>query len=192
VNTFTRLLLKTRISPNQISVISIVFGISGAAFFLHSFHHPLALLGAAASIQLRLIANMMDGLVATEGGRASANGLLYNEVPDRFTDVLFLASAGYASGSSVGIIAGWLASCGALMTAYIRLHGAAINEGAHDFCGPFAKPQRMFVLTLAALIAAFFPTFGILTGSLVLIAAGTFFTFARRTARLSKQLKARA
>ena len=111
------MLLKTGITPNQISVLSVLFGFLGASAFFYSGHSNWLFLAAAVFIQLRLIANMMDGLVATEGKRGTANGQLYNEVPDRLTDVLFLASAGYATGQPAGIAFGWAASCGSLMTA---------------------------------------------------------------------------
>jgi phosphatidylglycerophosphate synthase len=192
VNTFTNLLLKTGITPNQISVLSVLFGFLGASAFFYSGHSNWLFLAAAVFIQLRLIANMMDGLVATEGKRGTANGQLYNEVPDRLTDVLFLASAGYATGQPAGIAFGWAASCGALMTAYIRLHGAAITEGAHDFSGPCAKPQRMFLLTVSALLTAIFANPQVLKIGLALIMIGTYYTFARRAVRLSQQLTERA
>ncbi len=188
VHKSTLLLLKTGITPNQVSLLSIVFAVGGATAFFFSHDHPILLLGAIAGIQLRLIANMMDGLLAIEGGRATSSGPLYNEVPDRFTDMLLLASAGYATGSSVGIIAGWLAVCGALMTACIRMHGASLTSGTHDFGGPFAKPQRMFALTVAALLTLVTGHWIILTVSLVLIATGTYLTFFLRTQRLAKKL----
>ena len=54
------------------------------------------LLGAAVFIQLGLLANMLDGLIAVEGGRMTKTGELYNEIPDRIADVVFLGAAGYA------------------------------------------------------------------------------------------------
>ena len=38
---------------------------------------------AALGIQLRLLCNMLDGMVAVEHGRATPVGALYNDVPDR-------------------------------------------------------------------------------------------------------------
>ena len=38
---------------------------------------------AAVCVQLRLLANLLDGMVAVGSGQASRIGELYNEVPDR-------------------------------------------------------------------------------------------------------------
>jgi hypothetical protein len=70
--------------------------------------------------------------------------------------------------------------------------GRALGRPA-DFCGPMAKPQRMAVLTLAALAAAAEPLWGwrgeSLAWACVVIAAGAALTAARRTIRLSRRLK---
>ena len=59
---------------------------------------PVAYLAAAAAMQLRLLCNMLDGMVAVEGRRSSPNGVLFNEVPDRFEDSIFIVAFGYAAG----------------------------------------------------------------------------------------------
>ncbi|HYE04450.1 MAG TPA: CDP-alcohol phosphatidyltransferase family protein, partial [Planctomycetota bacterium] len=53
-------------------------------------------LAAALGIQLRLVANLLDGLIAIEGGRRSPVGDIYNDVPDRLEDALAIVPAGYA------------------------------------------------------------------------------------------------
>ncbi len=59
----------------------------------------LSWLAAAACIQLRLLCNLMDGLVAVEGGLKSNFGDLYNEIPDRIADAALFVCAGHASGA---------------------------------------------------------------------------------------------
>ena len=63
-------------------------------------------------MQLRLLCNMLDGMVAVEGGKGSRTGEIYNEVPDRIADPLLLVPAGYAIGLPYGVELGWM--CGAL------------------------------------------------------------------------------
>ena len=140
--------LRVGLSPNQISVLSILFAGIGGYALLHSAQ-PLAMLAAALCIQLRLLCNLIDGMVAVEGGQATPTGALYNEIPDRIADSLLLVAAGY----SVGVPAmGWLAALLAAMTAYVRALGGSLGL-AQDFSGPQAKPQRMAVLTVACLLA---------------------------------------
>ena len=89
------LLAAAGISPNQISVGSVVFACAGA-FFLLWFPGPAGLVACALSIQGRLLCNLLDGMVAIEGGRKSPIGHLYNEFPDRVADSVLIVALGYA------------------------------------------------------------------------------------------------
>src|SRR5437867_3725192 len=91
--------------PNTISALSVAFAILGAALFFgagptQGVMRGVILLLAALCIQLRLVCNLLDGMVAVEHGKGSPSGPIWNELPDRFADVLFLASAGYAAALS--------------------------------------------------------------------------------------------
>jgi phosphatidylglycerophosphate synthase len=149
----TRLLLRTPITPNAVSVIGIGFAATGAGAFLLASEHRWAWLVAALFIQLRLLANLLDGLLAVEGGRFSATGGLYNEFPDRIEDSLLLVAAGYAAGWPE---LGWAAALMAMGTAYVRALGRSLGL-PQDFCGPMAKQHRMALLTLAALASFALP-----------------------------------
>lgn len=129
-------------------------------------------------------------MVAVEGGRLSATGELWNEIPDRFADVLLLCGAGVAAGAPwLGVVA----ALGALLTAYLRALGASLT-GAQDFRGPMAKPHRMAVLTAAAVISAASPLWHghgeVMLVGLWIIVAGLVPTCWRRTARLAAHLQA--
>ncbi|TDR94330.1 CDP-alcohol phosphatidyltransferase family protein [Enterovirga rhinocerotis] len=144
-----RWLLATRVTPNQISVLSVVFAGLGAWALIEAPTRPWLFLAAAILVQLRLVCNLMDGLVAVEGGRASKVGPLFNEFPDRIADSLLIVALGYAAGEAW---LGWAGALAAALTAYIRVSGAALGLG-HDFRGPMAKQHRMAVMTLACLLA---------------------------------------
>ena len=111
---------------------------------------PWNLLACAAGIQLRLLCNLLDGMVAVEGGRKSKVGVLYNEVPDRVADSLFLVALGYAIAIPW---LGWLGALAAAVTAYIRVLGGTFGL-AQDFRGPLAKQHRMAVMTRVACSAS--------------------------------------
>lgn len=148
---------------------------------------------AAAGIQLRLLCNLLDGLLAVEGGLKSALGDVYNDAPDRVADVLILVGAGYALGPRLAFL-GWLAALLAVMTAYVRTLAGALGA-TQRFTGPMAKQHRMFVLTLGCLAAAAElvanGTRMSLTVALVLIVLGAAATTMRRLSDLSKELRAR-
>lgn len=144
-------------TPNAISIAGLLLA-GGAGVCLAVLAHAgsaptkaLLLAGAAGLIQLRLASNMLDGLVAVEGGRGTRTGPLFNEVPDRVADLLILVPAGYAiSWVSWGPELGWASGVLAVLTAYVRLLGGSLGQ-QQRFSGPLSKPQRMFVLTLACL-----------------------------------------
>jgi len=180
------------ITPNQISQASMGFAAAGFALYAMSAQVAgiaqfLALLLAAATIQARLICNLIDGMVAIEGGKGAKDGPFWNEAPDRVSDFLFLAGAGLAANQpALGLFAASLA----IATAYIRELGRA--EGfPPDFSGPLAKPQRMAVLTAGTAVAALYASEWTLTVTLWIVAAGTATTILRRSWTLIEKLKTR-
>lgn len=184
-----RMLLATPITANQISLVGILFaGLAGWAL-AETWRSPWLFLPAALFVQLRLLANLMDGLVAVEGGRGSPTGALYNEVPDRLEDSLILVGFGYAAGfPSLGFIAVILA----VFTAYVRMLGAA-HSFPQDFRGPMAKPHRMAAVTVGCVLglieALAFGTGYATSVLLALIVAGTAATGLRRLSRIASLMK---
>lgn len=184
-------LARSRITPNAISLASIAFAAVGAALLLY-WPTPTGLVLTALCVQLRLLCNLLDGMVAVEGGKGSPVGVLYNEFPDRIADTLLLVPLGYAAGIPW---LGWLCALLAALTAYIRVTGGSLGL-PQDFRGPQAKPQRMFAMTLACLIAAVELPLRDATDSLlaaaVVIAAGTAWTCVARSRAVARQLRARS
>lgn len=174
-------------TPNQISLAGVGFAILGFVLLYGVGRYPLGwifLIPAAVCIQARLLCNLLDGMVAVEGGKKEKGGELFNEVPDRVEDTLFFLGAGYAC-LSVGL--GWLCAVLAVFTAYVRALGASLGQ-PQDFGGPCAKPHRMFLLTVGLICDLFFkfflPAWNILAWFLWLIALGTAITAALRLRRI--------
>jgi phosphatidylglycerophosphate synthase len=181
----TRLVLRTGLSANAVSITGIGFAAAGAAALVLAPGSHWWWLAAALFIQLRLLANMLDGLVAVEGGRSSPTGALFNEFPDRIEDCLLLVAAGYAAALPA---LGWSAALLAMGTAYIRALGGSLGQ-PQDFCGPMAKPQRMATLTLGALLNAVLPAHPVMAFALGAIAVGAGYTCLRRLLRLARHLR---
>jgi phosphatidylglycerophosphate synthase len=148
-------------------------------------------------MQLRLMANMLDGMVAQRRGVASPVGELFNEIPDRVSDAAALIGAGYALGGDP--VLGYVAACLAVFVAYVRAQGKV--AGAHqEFCGPMAKPHRMFVLTLGAVycglapgswqeVPGLRPEWGVIAWVLAVVIAGELVTVGRRLRRITRALR---
>ena len=176
------------VSPNQISVASIAFAAAGSALLVF-VPGPVGLVGCALGIQGRLICNLLDGMVAVEGGKKSALGQIYNEFPDRIADSLLLIAAGYAIDLPA---VGWFAALAAALTAYIRVFGGSLGL-PQDFRGPMAKQHRMAVMTIGCVIGAaehaVSGTAYVVLAATVAIAAGSLLTCVTRTLAIAARLQ---
>lgn len=181
-------LAHTNISPNQISVTSVFFAAIGAGLLMR-YPDPAGLIGCALAIQARLVCNLLDGMVAVEGGKKSPLGQIYNEFPDRIADSILIVGLGYG----IGIPSlGWFGALAAALTAYIRVFGGSLGL-PQDFRGPMAKQHRMAVITVACVVGtleqAFSGTqFALVTASVV-VAAGSALTCVTRTMAIAGQLQ---
>ncbi len=190
-----RLLTRTGVTPNQISIASMAMAAgAGAAFWLAGSAggglRVALLLAGAAFCQLRLLCNLFDGMVAIEGGRKSADGPFWNEFPDRVADVLVFVGVGYGAGLPA---LGWAAASLAVFTAYTRELGRTCGLPA-DFSGPMAKQHRMATITGAALLSTLDPIWEgdgrVLVAALWLVAVGSAVTALRRAGRIVAALRA--
>lgn len=191
-------LLRRGLTPNQVSVMSAVFASVGAVLICLALRRTPSSLSVVAfavgafCIQLRLLCNLFDGMIAIEGGKKTPAGEIFNELPDRISDSVLFLGAAYGVGSIEAIALGWAASLFAMSTAYVRLLG--VTAGApSDFVGPFAKQHRMALLTLAcvASAAAAFTKHppDIMLVALAVIAAGSLLTAWRRLRRVVRALE---
>jgi phosphatidylglycerophosphate synthase len=184
-------LAKHGVSPNFISVLSIVFAfVSLVAFYFWSstdkgeiFYMLLVIFG----IQGRLIMNLLDGMVAVEHDRKSVVGGIFNEVPDRISDTLTLFGVGLMVRTMpYAMDLTYLAIALSIATAYIRTLGASLGCG-HHFLGPMAKQHRMALITFACVIGIWYrPVFYYV---LIVMNLGLAITCYRRLAKVYTVLK---
>jgi phosphatidylglycerophosphate synthase len=183
-------MVRRGISPNTISIAGAAFGVAAgaalAATARQSDQAALLWTTGAVCVLLRLLANMFDGMVAVEGGRASRVGELFNEVPDRLSDVAILIGLGYATGGDV--VLGYLSALAAIFTAYVRAMGKAAGA-AQEFCGPMAKPQRMALVIAVSITCAVVAETRLPAAALAVILAGSLFTAIRRLVRIARHLR---
>lgn len=201
------MLARSGATPNQVSVAGVVFAaLAGLAFMnvTPDTANPARfwLLGALC-VQLRLLCNMLDGLLAIEHGMKGKLGEMWNDIPDRLSDSFILVGAGYSVEWLVpgGSALGWCAALLAMLTAYIRVLGGALGTTQY-FTGPMAKQHRMFVITLGALLAAFqtlsftaknwsmesFRPGWVMAPALIVIVLGSAVTAVRRTQFIARDL----
>lgn len=185
------------VSPNGISIFGLVCALMAGALLGLSDGTVATWLLAALCVELRLLCNMFDGMVALERGIASKMGEIYNEVPDRLADIAVLVGLGYAPGGTPWL--GYVAALAAVLTAYIRVFAVSVGAPA-DFSGVMAKPYRMQTVALTAVLCAaallvglsyqsVIGQTGLPTIALIVIAIGATGTALRRLSHLVARFK---
>ncbi len=187
-------LVRLGATPNQISIASVLFSLAGALCLFFATNRAALFVIAAICIQLRLLCNLLDGLMAVEGGLKTKTGEIFNEFPDRVADVSLFIAAGYSAHFPWAIEMGYLCAIASVTTAYVRVFGGSAGL-TQDYCGPMAKQQRMATLTLACLLSAVevflrWPH-RVMPLALLIILVGSIFTATRRTIRIAKLLDTR-
>ncbi|MFZ5841914.1 MAG: CDP-alcohol phosphatidyltransferase family protein [Pseudomonadota bacterium] len=195
-----RLLTRSGLSPNQISVLSVGFaGLATFACYRYAgtidhagTSQPLWLLLMAVAIQLRLLCNLFDGMVAVEGGKGTPTGPLFNELPDRLADLLIIVPLGYLIPTvPYGVELGWAAGAAAVLTAYIRALGGSVGA-PQIFAGVLGKSQRMAVITVAGVLAVLPPLqpyiSHLLAATLVIVLLGSLLTCWQRLRLIARHL----
>lgn len=200
---FAAELARGGVSPDLISALGLGFSVIGfGAFALSGLSEGAARvvwLGLGLiCIQLRLISNMLDGMVAVEHRRASRIGPIWNELSVPVCDTLFFIGAGYGAlvaGPNLGPAFGWLCAVLAAVTAYVRLLGASLGFPP-DYAGPAGKIGRMALLSVIALASMVEGLWGwrgdTLLWGLALVVALIALTIFRRIRTLARGLRARA
>lgn len=190
-------LIRRAVSPDAISAAGMLAGLAAGLAFAATARVEAGTaalwLAGAALVLLRLLANMLDGMVAVGRGVAAPLGELWNEVPDRLSDTAVLVGLGVAGGS---LALGLAAALAAMATAYVRAVGRAVG-GPSDFRGPMAKQQRMAAAIAVALWCALAPAawqpvwggLGLPALALTVIAVLSLATAARRLAGLARALR---
>lgn len=190
----TRYLAATSLTPDRVSQLSMVAAAFAGLCYLLAGHgdgtaRGVWLVLAVVGCQARLLCNLLDGMLAIESGKASAEGAFWNEVPDRIADILILIAVGYAVAEPA---LGWAAAGMAVLTAYVRTFGQACGQAA-DFSGPMAKPHRMALLSGATLLSLLAPLWNgrdeLLIAALWIIAAGSLLTAGRRAWQVRKTMR---
>jgi phosphatidylglycerophosphate synthase len=174
-------LSQKNITPNQISITSVLFSALAAACLLYfPYAQGLWLWSLAVMVVVfilcRALCNIFDGMVAIEGKKSTKSGELFNDMPDRIADALIIVAAGYAV---LMPDLGWCAALLAVMTAYVRTLARGLGAPS-DFRGPMAKVARMVLICVATLLTAFAGNGVFMICALALIAGGCILTVGNR------------
>jgi len=114
----SKILLKTGITPNQISVLSFVIGLAGASFFFIGEYFYLILGGII--VHIHSIVDGCDGEVARLKLRQTKYGGWLDSVLDRYVDAAIILGLIYGYWSITGDITIWIIGFFALIGSFLN------------------------------------------------------------------------
>lgn len=151
---FVAFCVRNQVHPDVFTYGALLLSFLAAFAFLRAGAHRAWLWLVPPCTLLRLLLNLMDGLMAREIGLAGARGELKNEFGDRIGDAaIFL---GLAFGGYVDVRLAALALALILCVSFLGLLGKALG-GPRVYAGVFGKGDRMIslaVFTLYPLLSA--------------------------------------
>ncbi len=175
------LLVKTHITPNIITIISVLLGVLSAVFFYHKM--PLA---GATLLFMSGFMDLMDGVVARETEKASKFGAVFDWLADKFVDGLVLFFIGITY--STPVLTALTVVMNMLHTfikpvAYAEIGFSNREKGKIDDplegIGFFGRPETMLTIILFAIFERF-GIFGGLQTGYIIIATLTFLSLSQR------------
>jgi phosphatidylglycerophosphate synthase len=137
-------------SPNALTIIGFLVTCIAALVIPHNVRLGgiLILVGGAF--------DMIDGIAARTGGKATQFGAFLDSVLDRYSDAfLFLAIAWYlaAKGNHTGAFLSLGTLIGAFLISYARARAEGLGESCHT--GIMERPERLILLIFATLTGWF-------------------------------------
>ena len=148
----TDLLVRRGRTPDQVTAAGLVASALGSVALWAGDGRPLLWLAVPLCAFVRIAANALDGLVAQQAGLARPAGELFNETADRLGDAAFLGGVATVAGVEPGLALGALAA--AAVASFVGITARAAG-GTRRYNGPMGKPDRMAVVSIAAMVAAF-------------------------------------
>ncbi|MBT3363142.1 MAG: CDP-alcohol phosphatidyltransferase family protein [Chloroflexi bacterium] len=143
-----RLLVKTKVTPNILTVIGYGFNVVVAVLIGYNI-----LMAAGLVLLFSGLFDMLDGALARVTGKTSKAGAILDSVLDRFSEATVLIGLVvyylYVSASNLGVILVFVTLTGSVLVSYVRSRGESL--GLECKVGFFTRPERV-ILIAAGLI----------------------------------------
>ncbi len=161
VRKIAKFLAAVGISPNLLSVTSLVFAVLAGLFFFfagnapHLPFNPILLL-AGVFVCLNAFLDGMDGVLAREIGNANKKGDFLDHVLDRYSDVFIIVGiilGGYVHPRwEIGVIA----IIGVLLSSYMGTQAQAVGL-SRVYGGLIGRADRLLIIIVATLLNLIYP-----------------------------------
>ena len=170
-------LVARHVSADALTVAAVPVAALGGACLALSDPIPALLPCVPILAAIRLILNLLDGLVARRTGTTHAMGELLNELGDRVADTLFIGGLCFVT--AVGSLLALSAVIAALLASYVGITARAMGV-SRQYGGVMSKPGRMITLAIAAPLAFVVADRWPLVAAAWIILLGSVITLAQR------------
>ncbi|KKN97141.1 hypothetical protein LCGC14_0160990 [marine sediment metagenome] len=188
----SKYLVKTGLTPNQISILNLVLGISSALLFAKG-GFPWIFMGGILA-QMTSITDGCDGEIARLKFLSSKFGAWLDDVFDRYIDMLIVIGMAYgywtiSQNSLVWPIAAFTVMGLALLNYLPAKHRDIINRNLVWYGPKFKRPGRLLLIMFAGITGLIFPTLILIALISNLISISRIITSARENQKLAKLLQ---
>jgi phosphatidylglycerophosphate synthase len=178
-------LVRRRVHPDVLTGLAVGAAAAGGLCLALAASAAALLLLVPAFAGLRLILNLLDGMVARRTGQARPIGELWNELGDRVADTLFIG--GLAFHPAVDPRLALSAVIASVLASYAGITAKAAGA-SRQYAGILSKPGRMIVLAIAAPLAFLTndPSWLVIAAGVILV--GALVTLIQRVAAVRAEL----
>ena len=177
------------ITPDQVSLVSMLFAILSGVFYYYSLSNPMFVLAGALMVSLNSLSDAIDGLMARYLQTAGPRGDFIDHVIDRYADVIIICSIFFAGHVQWQI--GVVAIVGVLITSYLGTQAQALHLGRY-YGGIMGRADRLLLIMGASVVYFAYPhqifMFTSLGWAMVIIAVASHITAFQRIWHIWKQL----
>ncbi len=187
----SKYLVKTGLTPNQISILNLMIGISSALLFAKGIF-PWIFIGGLLA-QVTSITDGCDGEIARLKFLSSKFGAWLDDVFDRYIDMLIVIGMAYgywaiSQNSLVWPIAAFAVMGLALLSYLPTKHRDITNRKFVWYVLKFKRPGRLLLIMFAGITGLIFPTLILIALISNLISVSRIIVMARKNQNLAKEI----
>jgi CDP-diacylglycerol---glycerol-3-phosphate 3-phosphatidyltransferase len=182
-----KVLIKLKVHPTYINLAALIVSVLAAFIFYKASYNLTLLLWIPLLAFVRIAFNALDGLVARELKVKNQQwGEVLNEFIDRLSDITFFLGIAFFGFTNALLVFFTLVSV--LLVSYIGILGKAAG-GRRIYSGLMGKADRMFYISVAAVLIVFLKNPVIINYLLIFMLTLSIVTILQRINIIKKELK---
>ncbi|MCL7476099.1 MAG: CDP-alcohol phosphatidyltransferase family protein [ANME-2 cluster archaeon] len=174
-------LVRIGLTPNRVSVLSLVFAILAGVSYYYSYDNRLYLVAALVFVILNSFTDAVDGVMARLFNMQSDRGDFLDHVIDRYADTFIICGIFFAG--YVHWMVGVAAITGVLITSYMGTQAQAVG-GTRHYGGIMGRADRLALIIMVSAANIFYTgqtySMELLGWTIVVIAVTSHFTAMQR------------